>query len=188
MLILSPTKRAPLEGLERLMAGYQQAEEAAARELIEKVSPLLLRYFLAQEAHRRWAEDLVQETWIRIHNARHTHRRGEPVLPWVFAIARYSALDYLRKARRVETREEQVEALPERGAMEIAANDMPNLDELLAGLPPSQKEVIVMLKVTGMSIEEVAKATASSAGSVKQKAHRAYETLRMKWASLARNG
>ncbi len=35
-----------------------------------------------------------------------------------------------------------------------------------------------MLKVTGMSLEEVARATASSVGSVKQKAHRAYETLR----------
>jgi RNA polymerase sigma-70 factor (ECF subfamily) len=35
-----------------------------------------------------------------------------------------------------------------------------------------------MLKVSGMSIEEVARATSSSPGSVKQKAHRAYETLR----------
>jgi RNA polymerase sigma-70 factor (ECF subfamily) len=35
-----------------------------------------------------------------------------------------------------------------------------------------------MLKVSGLSLEEVAKATASSVGSVKQKAHRAYEKLR----------
>jgi RNA polymerase sigma-70 factor (ECF subfamily) len=35
-----------------------------------------------------------------------------------------------------------------------------------------------MLKVFGMSVEEVARATSSSAGSVKQKAHRAYERLR----------
>ena len=37
-----------------------------------------------------------------------------------------------------------------------------------------------MLKVAGMSLEEVARATSSSVGSVKQKAHRAYETLRGK--------
>jgi RNA polymerase sigma-70 factor (ECF subfamily) len=36
----------------------------------------------------------------------------------------------------------------------------------------------VMLKVTGMTIEEVARATSSSTGSVKQKAHRAYRKLR----------
>ncbi len=35
-----------------------------------------------------------------------------------------------------------------------------------------------MLKVEGMSLEEVARATSSSVGSVKQKAHRAYKKLR----------
>ena len=35
-----------------------------------------------------------------------------------------------------------------------------------------------MLKVAGMSLEEVARATASSVGSVKLKAHRAYKKLR----------
>ena len=45
-------------------------------------------------------------------------------------------------------------------------------------MPESQREVIVMLKICGMSLEEVARATSSSVGSVKQKVHRAYETLR----------
>jgi RNA polymerase sigma-70 factor (ECF subfamily) len=35
-----------------------------------------------------------------------------------------------------------------------------------------------MLKVAGMSLEEVAQATSCSVGSVKQKVHRAYEKLR----------
>ena len=187
MPILSTHKRKPLEGLEPLMAGYQQAEEAAARELIQKVSPLLLRFFLAQEANRRFAEDLVQETWMRIHTARHTYRTGEPVMPWVFAIARYTGLDHFRKARRVEAREEQVEVMPDVAAPQPDAHHAPDLEELLAGLPASQKEVIVMLKVSGMSIEEVASATASSTGSVKQKAHRAYQALRAKLAHGVRS-
>ena len=54
----------------------------------------------------------------------------------------------------------------------------PDLEALLAPLPQSQREVIKMLKVSGMSLEEVARATSSSVGSVKQKAHRAYQTLR----------
>ena len=74
--------------LESLMSGYQQADEEAARGLIEKVSPLLLRYFWAHASHRRFADDLLQDTWMRVHKARHTYRRGEPVLPWIFAIAR----------------------------------------------------------------------------------------------------
>ena len=45
-------------------------------------------------------------------------------------------------------------------------------------LPESQREVIEMLKVAGMSLEEVARGTSSSVGSVKQKVHRAYRKLR----------
>jgi RNA polymerase sigma-70 factor (ECF subfamily) len=61
----------------------------------------------------------------------------------------------------------------------------PPFEELIAALPPSQREVVSLLKVSGMSLEEVARATESSVGSVKLKAHRAYEKLR---AVLSRQG
>lgn len=41
-----------------------------------------------------------------------------------------------------------------------------------------QRETLVMLKVSGMTLEEVARATSSTVGAVKQRAHRAYERLR----------
>jgi RNA polymerase sigma-70 factor (ECF subfamily) len=179
--------------LESLMSGYQQADEQAAATLIERVSPLLLRYFWVHAYHRGYAEDLLQETWMRIHKARPTYRRGSPVLPWIFAIARHTGLDYYRGARRVEVREMQVDPLPEVAAkpVDFAAGDaepeMAELDAVLAHLPASQREVVVMLKVSGMTVEEVARATASSAGSVKQKAHRAYRKLREAFAQGARS-
>jgi len=45
-------------------------------------------------------------------------------------------------------------------------------------LPESQREVLTMLKVNELSLEEVARATSSTVGAVKQKAHRAYQQLR----------
>jgi len=176
----------PSLGLEAWMAGYQMADEAAATALIRKVSPLLLRFFLVQAATRRFAEDLVQETWIRVHRARHTYRGGEPVLPWIFAIARHAGLDSMRKTRRVEFRETQVDVLPPVASAEPFASSG-DLDALLAGLPPAQREVIVLLKISGMTIEEVALATSASAGSVKQKAHRAYRRLREVLSRRARS-
>ena len=168
------------------MCGYQRADEAAARAFIERLSPLLLRYFLVQPANRRFADDLMQDTWMRIHKARHTWRTGEPVLPWIFAIARHASLDSYRKSRRVEIREIQVEELPEPSAS-APSSRTPDVDALLAALPASQREVILLLKVSGMSIEEVARATASTAGSVRQKAHRAYRTLRSLLSRRERN-
>jgi RNA polymerase sigma-70 factor (ECF subfamily) len=163
--------------LQMLMVRYQNGDWPAATALVDHLTPPLHWFFMTQHISRRHADDLVQETWLRIHQIRHTYRPGEPVLPWLYAIARHVRIDHYRKASRAERREEQVDQLPEmpvprRGHLGV------DLDALLESLPESQREVIVMLKVSGMSLEEVARATSSSVGSVKQKAHRAYQKLR----------
>jgi len=165
--------------LESLMARYQQGDLASATALVHRLSPQLYRFFAVQFASRADADDLLQETWLRIHKARHTYRAGEPVLPWFYAIARNIRVDHFRKASRTTAREQPLEDAPEpeaRPAADFA--QIPDLIALLAPLPESQREVIEMLKIAGMSLEEVARATSSSVGSVKQKAHRGYEKLR----------
>ena len=175
----SPPSKPAGPNLEQLMARYQQGDSSAVTELIRYLTPPLRRFFAVQMLSRRYADDLLQETWLRIHEARHTYRPGEPVLPWIYAIARYTRVDHYRKTRRSEAREQQVETLPEPAAGSFGrTSPAVDLTELLGALPESQREVIAMLKITGMSLEEVARATASSVGSVKQKAHRAYNKLR----------
>jgi RNA polymerase sigma-70 factor (ECF subfamily) len=169
----------PDSDLEVLMARYQRGDFAAATALIHNLSPQLHRFFVVQFASRGDADDLLQETWLRIHKVRHTYRPGEPVLPWLYAIARHIRVDHYRKARRTTGREQRLEERPELAAARPSGSGRtPDLETLLAPLPESQREVIEMLKVAGMSLEEVARATSSSVGSVKQKAHRAYERLR----------
>lgn len=161
------------------MARYQQADAEAARELIAALSPPLLRFFASQLGDRNEAEDMLQDAWLRIHRVRHTYRRGEPVLPWVFAIARRVRVDRFRKRVRIASHERAVDVLPEAAQTEQKpAQDTPALEEMLAELPESQREILTMLKVNGLSLEEVARATSSTVGAVKQKAHRAYERLR----------
>lgn len=165
--------------LEALMSRYQQGDFSAANALIHRLSPQLHRFFLVQFACRGDADDLLQETWLRIHKVRHTYRPGEPVLPWFYAIARHIRVDHYRKSVRTSIREQRLEEMPEVAAkLPAVSSNSPDLESLLQPLPDSQREVIEMLKVAGMSLEEVARATSSSVGSVKQKAHRAYERLR----------
>jgi len=166
--------------LETLMSRYQQGDAGATMALIDRVSPLLLRFFRAQYSTREHAEDLLQDAWLRIHKARHTHRPGEPALPWLYAIARHVRIDGYRKHQRIGSFEKQFEQLPEPAQQSAApAHSGPDLEALLAALPAGQREVITLLKVSGLSLEEVALATSSSVGAVKQKAHRAYEKLRL---------
>jgi RNA polymerase sigma-70 factor (ECF subfamily) len=164
--------------LDRWMELYQQADPAAPATLVGALSPALLRFFKSQMASRQQADDLLQETWLRIHRVRHTYRPGEPVLPWIYAIARRVRVDGYRRTRRITLREIAMEVLPERLAEAEQRNPGPAFDTLVAALPETQREVITMLKVGGLSLEEVARATSSTVGAVKQKAHRAYKRLR----------
>ena len=169
----------PDSNLEILMARYQQGDFGAATDLIERISPQLHRFFLAQSQSRTDADDLLQETWLRIHKVRHTYRPSEPALPWFYAIARHVRVDHYRKSVRTAVGERQLEAMSKEVATVPRESDHADgLNALLAPLSESQREVIEMLKVAGMSLEEVARATSSSVGSVKQKVHRAYEKLR----------
>jgi RNA polymerase sigma-70 factor (ECF subfamily) len=181
----------PIDGrqLRDLMTRYQCADPDALDELVRRISPPLLRYFSGSRAGRNDAEDLLQDCWIRIHRSRHTYRVSEPLMPWIYAIARHTRLDAYRKQRRLESREVLVANVPEgRHPMAPEApSEQDDFDGLIASLPEAQREVIVMLKVSGMSLEEVAKATSSTIGAVKQKAHRAYETLRRALARERKN-
>lgn len=162
------------------MIRYQGGDLGAAAALVKELTPLLLRFLATETVSREHADDLVQEIWLRIHKIRHTYQPGGRFLPWLYSIARHVRIDHYRSVRRITKREQQVEdGFPERaepatqsrkGELDVAA--------LLAELPESQREVIWMLKVAGMSLNDVARATSSSVGSVKQKAHRAYTRLR----------
>jgi RNA polymerase sigma-70 factor (ECF subfamily) len=170
--------------LETLMVRYQEGDFSAATSLIHRLSPRIHRFFAVQLVSRAAADDLLQETWLRLHEVRHTYRPGEPVLPWLYAIARHIRVDHYRKSGRTSAREQSLDQTPEMPAPRPASGATLSLEEMLAPLPESQREVVEMLKVDGMSLEEVARATSSSVGSVKQKAFRAYEKLRERLARM----
>jgi RNA polymerase sigma-70 factor (ECF subfamily) len=71
-----------------------------------------------------------------------------------------------------------MDIVPERTAQVEVRNACPAFETLVAALPEAQREVVTMLKVGGLTLEEVARATSSTVGAVKQKVHRAYDRLR----------
>lgn len=160
------------------MESYQAANMGAATELIQRVSPALLRYFLLQQSTRSEADDFVQETWLRIHRARHTYRVSGPLLPWIFAIARFVRIDGFRKRHRINRNEQQMTTLPDYLQAENTPTS-PQWEWLLNQLPESQREILILTKVTGLSLEETARATSLTVGAVKQKVSRAYAKLRV---------
>lgn len=179
----SDGRTALYEALIQLMRRYQQADADAADELVTLVNPILSRFYYALTGNPGLVEDLLQECWLRIHRARQSYRPGDPVLPWLLAIARHTRVDQYRRWKRSSGRESSIDAMPHhpssdpRFTMEtrLEANSVLSIMETI---PEAQREILLMLKVSGMSVEEVARATGSSSAAVKQKAYRAYQSVR----------
>jgi RNA polymerase sigma-70 factor (ECF subfamily) len=173
---VAPSSLQNEDRLRDLMVCYQGGDATAVDSLVTDLSPALLRFCWGPGMSRNDAEDLLQDCWLRIHHARHTYLPSEPLLPWIFAVARHTRVDAYRRRRRLGSREVLVAGTPEPAGTAPAPSS--GVMELVNRLPEGQREVIVMLKVVGMSLEEVARATSSTSGAIKQKAHRAYAALR----------
>jgi RNA polymerase sigma-70 factor (ECF subfamily) len=109
---------------------------------------------------------------------RHTYRGAEPVLPWLYAIARSVQVKDHRRRRWLAWRKAGVGIFPASSAREDKAGRMPAFEELVGRLPQDQREVLTMLKISGLSAEQVARATSSTAWVVKRRLGRAYDRLR----------
>ena len=159
--------------LESLMELYQQANSEATIKLIGVLTPLLYRFLASQLGNRLEVDDLLQDVFLKIHQSRHTYRPDQPLLPWVFAIARHVRVSDYRRRYRTSMREVAVEDIPQRVFnCRPDRHGAPGLPALIAGLPYSQREVLILLKVNELGLREAAKATSSRVGAVKQKAYR----------------
>ena len=83
----------------------------------------------------------MQETLLAIHVKRHTWRQDAPVLPWVYAIARFKLIDaFRRRGRRIEIEIDEIaETFAEPEAETVSERD---INRALDGLPPAQRSVV----------------------------------------------
>ena len=116
---------------------------------------------------------------------RHTYRGAEPVLPWLYAIARSVQVKDHRRRRWLAWGKAGVGIFPASSAREDKAGSRPAFEELVGRLPQDQREVLTMLKISGLSAEQVARATSSTAWAVKRRLGRAYDGLRRLLAPAA---
>jgi RNA polymerase sigma-70 factor (ECF subfamily) len=168
--------------LRTLMMAGLDGDAAAHKALLERLSGRLRAYFKGQlgrfSRSSVEAEDLVQEALIAIHTRRHTYDPSQLFTPWVYAIARYKFVDYLRRTKT------SINDLPIEDAEEITAQDdrthvesTLDLNKLMARLPPKARQVIQYVKLDGLSISEAAVRCGMSESNVKVSVHRGLKAL-----------
>lgn len=162
-----------------LMTAALDGDEAAYAEFLRQTAR-----FVRAVASRRVSthgpvdvEDVVQETLLAVHLKRHTWRRGEPVTPWLAAIARYKVVDAFRKrGSRVEVDIADLEdslAAPE----EERLTDR-EVEQALAQLAPGQRSVVSAITVEGRSIRETADDLGMTEVAVRVSLHRGLAAIR----------
>jgi RNA polymerase sigma-70 factor, ECF subfamily len=124
-------------------------------------------------------EDLVQESLLAVHNQRHTYDLGQPLTPWVYALARYKLIDLLRRRSRTDMLNDPLDGDSELfvAAESEASDARRDVARLLDQLPDRQRLPIVHMKLEGLSVAETAQRTGMSESAVKVGVHRGLKTL-----------
>lgn len=168
--------------LRALMLAGLDGDAAAHKALLGKLSTHLRAYFKGRLVRigrgPADAEDLVQETLIAIHTRRHTYDRSQLLTPWVYAIARYRLMDYLRRTKA------SVMNVPLEEAEEVLAADdskavesTHDLQKLMARISPKARQAIQYVKLDGLSVSEAAARSGMSPSAVKVSVHRGLKAL-----------
>ena len=167
--------------LRRPMTQYQNADPAALEELVRRISPPLLRYFNSSRFGRADAEDMVQDCWMKIHRSRHTYRSSEPG----------HAMDLCHRPAHTSGRlPEGAPACREGGVgrertRKAASGDARGTGKRLRGIGrwSAGRSARDFVHAEGFGNESGGNCAnyGVTVGAVKQKASRAYATLRRTW-------
>jgi RNA polymerase sigma-70 factor (ECF subfamily) len=170
-----------------LVVRLKRREPEAMAGLYDRYGRLVYSLILRVVRNQAVAEDLVQETFLRVWNRVHgfDHERGA-LGPWVLAIARNRAIDYLRTLQG--RREVESPIALERFEAPAAFNDLETnllnvdrirkLNQAFDKLSANQRAVIELAYFEGMSQTEMAERLKQPLGTVKTWVRTALKVLR----------
>ena len=171
-----------------LVTSSMQGDQEAVATLFAWIRPAIVRYCRSRIGRSgsafSSADDVAQEICMAVLGA--ISRYGdepESFLPFVYGIAAHKVADHYRRAGRDRSDPAadvpdgvDTSASPEQQIM--AADLRDRLDQLLATLPPRQREILILRLVVGLSAQETATAVGLTPTAVRVTQHRALAKLR----------
>jgi RNA polymerase sigma-70 factor (ECF subfamily) len=155
--------------LAQLLQRCAAQDAAAFRTLYDKTSPILFARLLRMLRRRSVAEEALQDVYVRIWQraAQYEAHRGR-ALAWMVTIARYCAIDLMRRERITLVSDDSLAEVPDEGTGDGITFEKPNhFDECIGRLSERTRECLTLAFVEGRSHDEIARATTHPLGSVK---------------------
>jgi RNA polymerase sigma-70 factor, ECF subfamily len=164
------------------MIEYQAGSADAFDRLHDALASDLKAYLTKLSRDTTRADDLLQETFLQMHRSRAAHTPGQPVRPWVFAIAKRVFLMYRRSTARRARRE--LLSAADRGDMSTAATETERLharqqvESVLRQVPSDGRRAFVLHHLLGFSFKEVGAKLGIKPGAAKIRSSRAANFMR----------
>lgn len=175
-------RREPLDEstlIERAAAGEAAAWEPLV--LAHQQPVFRLAYLLLGDPDE--AEDVAQETFVQAWNHLRRFDRSRPLRPWLLRIAanlatnrRRSAARYVAALIRARRAEPNAAGIEESSAAQAESRQ---LWQAVRRLPPPDQQIIYLRYFLDLSVSETADVLQTPEGTVKSRASRALERLRL---------
>jgi len=174
----------------------RRRDQAAARELVEHLYPLVIRIVRSHLPRRVLEEDLAQDIFLKMFTRLDQYAGAVPFTHWVSRIAVTTCIDQLRAQKRrpelrwadlSETEAEVLESVMSDTEAEapndgLAAREL--VRRLMDQLKPADRAVIQLLDLDQKSVAEVSALTGWNQSLVKVRAFRARRKLQKLLAKL----
>lgn len=169
-----------------------QGDEEAARELVERLYPMVLRIVRSHLPRRAAEEDLAQDVFVKLftHLSQYQPKPGVPFDHWVSRVAVRTCLDGLRsEKRRPELRWSDLSEA-ELAGLDFLVSEQAEpltatpgearqiLEKLMGQLSPADRLIVHMLDLEGKSLKEIGALTGMNITLIKVRAFRARRKLR----------
>lgn len=170
-----------------LIRRYIKGDEKALEVLVKKYLKLIYNFSYKNVGVQAEAEDITQEVFIKVWKNIKKFDANKDFKPWIFRIAKNTAIDYLRKKKsvpfsRFENEKGQnvlldnIAALPQ-NIME-SLSDKRVLAAAMQGLSDKEQKIINLRHDYGMSFKEIAENFEESINTVKSRYRRILASLR----------
>ena len=169
---------------ELLLQKAGDGDQAAFLELYDRYRQPIFRFAYRLLGSVEVAEDVTHDCFLSLIRKPENFRPDRASLKtYLFAAARNLALKHFRNQGREAAMDEVAEEpqdSPRRGPLrrlldeELAAH----VRDAVLGLPPLQREALVLFEYEGLSLSEVAEIAGTDVGAIKARLYRAREGLR----------
>ena len=145
------------------------------RELVGRYQGLLLSYLSSRLHDRLQAEEAAQESFVRAFTSLKKLRKPESFGAWLLGIAGRVAKEQFRDWIRFRRESEIAQAM---GTHNVEHHEDNRLDEAIAVLPETYRQVILLRYYEELTCQEVARRLEMPLGTVTNTLSRAYTLLR----------